>query len=460
MSFLELDLRTVLRLLVIGNLAAMAMVFSYQNTKGNADFIRLFVLGKIFQSIGWGLLSMRGEIPLWVSAHLGNPLLFIGFSFEIAALGCLCQYRDNLERLLVVWVAVGALVFWIFASTPVLMVIISGTVVAAIYGTGGLALLWAKRISSLQRLTALLFLVFSLILLIRVYYAYAETMSLLTLSKIQSVTFIGQFSLLLVGVIGFILLLKEADDQRLHENVRHEQERRILQSRFIDMLTHELRAALSVIKLSGSSLKQQLIDRPPEVSKRLINISRATDAMNSIIDRCVQMERLDQGEQPIALAPCSLCDIVAELLIVHDPNGARLRFDVPEAASVMADYQLLGVMLGNLIDNALKYAVPNTPILIDFSTEAIAGHLFGRITVENLTPPGTAPAAEQMFVRYFRGARAHEFSGTGLGLYLVRTLARLQGGDAEYQADPKGKVEISIRLPVAANSLPKSDQHE
>ena len=214
-----------------------------------------------------------------------------------------------------------------------------------------------------------------------------------------------------------------------------------------------LRAALSVIKLSGSSLKQQLVDRPPEVSKRLTNINRAADAMNSIIDRCLQLERLDQGEQPIALAPCSLRAIVAELNIVYDPNGARLRCAVPEEALVMADHQLLGVMLGNLIDNALKYASPNTEILIDYSTEVMDNHIFGRIAVKNFTPPGTAPAAEQMFVRYFRGARAHEFSGTGLGLYLVRTLARLQGGDAEYQVHSKEKVALSIRLPVAANRL-------
>jgi signal transduction histidine kinase len=453
MPFLDLDIRTILRLLVIGNLVAMSMVFSYQNTKGNADPIRLFVLGKIFQAMGWFLLSMRGELPLWVSAHLGNPLLFIGFSFEITALGGLCQHRDTLKRLLVVWVAAGSLGFWMLGSTPALMVIVSGSVVAGIYGTGGLALLWAKRISHLQRLTALLFLLFFPILLIRVYYAYTEATSLMTLSKIQSVTFIGQFSLLLVGAIGFLLLLKEADDQRLQENARREQERRILQSRFIDMLTHELRAALSVIKLSGSSLSQQLVDRPPEVSKRLTNINRAADAMNSIIDRCLQLERLDQGEQPIALAPCSLRDIVAELRGLLDPNGARLRFAVPENASVMADHQLLGIMLGNLIDNALKYASPHSAILIDYSTEVAGGHTFGRIAVENFMLPGTAPAAEQMFVRYFRGARAHEFSGTGLGLYLVRTLARLQGGDAEYQVHPKGKVVLSIRLPAAANRL-------
>jgi signal transduction histidine kinase len=451
MSFLELDIRTILRLLVIGNWVVMSMVFSYRNTQGNAGPIRLFVLGKIFQSMAWGLLSMRGEIPLWVSAHVGNPLLFIGFSFEIAALGCLCQYRDNLESLLVVWVAVGSLAFWTLATTPALMVVVSGTVVAGIYGTGGLALLWAQRISPLQRLTALLFLLFCPILLVRVYYAYAEEISLLTLSKIQSVTFLVQFSLLLVGAIGFLLLLKEADDRLLQENEHGERERRILQSRFIDMLTHELRAALSVIKLSGSSLNQQLVDRPPEVSKRLTNIGRAADAMNSIIDRCLQLEKIDQGEQPIALAPCSLLDILAELRVSYDPSGARLRFSVSEEVSVIADHQLLGVMLGNLIDNALKYAAPNTVILIDFSTEVMGDQLFGKIAVENRVLPGTAPAAEQMFVRYFRGARAHEFTGTGLGLYLVRALARLQGGDADYQAHPKGRVVIGIRLPIAAN---------
>ena len=118
---------------------------------------------------------------------------------------------------------------------------------------------------------------------------------------------------------------------------------------------------------------------------------------------------------------------------------------------MIADHQLLGVMLGNLIDNALKYATPNTAVLIDFSAEVMGDKFFGKISVENKVPPGTAPAAEQMFVRYFRGARAHEFTGTGLGLYLVRTLARLQGGDAEYQAHPNGKVVISIRLPITAN---------
>jgi signal transduction histidine kinase len=378
---------------------------------------------------------------------VGNPLLFIGFSLEIAALGRLCQYRNTLEKVLLAWVLAGSLAFWILGSTPTLLVVVSGTVVAGIYATGGLALLWAKRISHLQRLTALLFLAFFPVLLVRVYFAMAGEIALLTLSKIQSVTFIVQFSLLLVGEIGFLLLLKEADDRVLQENEQRERQRHQVQSRFVDLLTHELRAALSVIKLSGSSLKQQLVEQPPEVTKRLSNINRAADSMSGMVDRCIQLEKLDQGAHSIDPVLCSVCDIFDDLRLRHD--GTRLRITIPDDALLMADHHLLGIMLDNLIDNALKYALPNTAILISYSAVVIGSQIFGLIAVENSVAAGKAPAAEQMFVRFCRGPQAHEFSGTGLGLYLVRAFARLQGGDAEYQGSPEGKVIVSIRLPAA-----------
>ena len=75
MAFLELDIRTLLRALVIGNLVAMAMVFAYKSPGNHVVPMRLFVLSRLFQAVAFCLLSQRGEIPLWISAHLGNPLL-------------------------------------------------------------------------------------------------------------------------------------------------------------------------------------------------------------------------------------------------------------------------------------------------------------------------------------------------------------------------------------------------
>lgn len=448
-SFLELDIKTILRLFVIGNLVAAAMVFSYRTPQRNVVPVRLFVFSKVFQSLAWSLLSMRGDIPLWISAHVGNPLLYIGFCLEIAALGRLCDYRNKLESLLLVWVLAGSLAIWTLGSTPSLLVVISGTFVAGVYAIGGVALLSSRNISHLQRLTAVLFLSFVPLMLVRVYFALTGEIALLSLSKIQSLTFMFQFSLLLVSEIGFLLLLKEADDRVLQENERSRQKHFRVQSRFADLLTHELRAALSVIKLSGSSLSHQLGDQPPEVTKRLTNISRAVDSMSGMVDRCIQVDKLDQGAHTIDLVPCSLIEVIADLRAYPDPDSARLRFALPDNAQVMADRQLLAIMLDNLVDNALKYARPNTEIMIGYSVAAVGGRTIGRIAVENAVLPGNAPLAEQVFGRFCRGPQAHEFSGIGTGLYLVRAFARLQGGDAEYQATTDGKVIFSVSLPTA-----------
>lgn len=448
MAFLELDIRTLLRALVIGNLVAMAMVFAYKSPGNHVVPMRLFVASRLFQSMAFGLISLRGEIPLWVSAHLGNPLLFSGFALEMLAVTRLCESRLRLETPLALWVLAGSLAFWSLGSTPTMLVVVSSFVVAVIYAIGGVGLLAARRRSRLQGLMGVIYLVFCQLLILRSYLAQADSISVMTTHIIQSTIYIIQFSLLLVGTVGFLLLMKEADDQLLRESEQRERQRRTLQSNFIDMLTHELRAALAVVKISSSSLKRQLTDQPPEVSRRVENIGRAADSMSAIVDRCIELERLDRGEQSIHLSECVLLDVVADLDVVCGPDSPRLAIQLNDTDAVLADRHLLEVALGNLIDNALKYAVPGTPITIRCEAEPRDGQAGFRLSVDNQVEAGTAPGTEQVFVRYFRGSNAHDVSGTGLGLYLTRELARLQGGEAEYRPDGAGRVSFSIWLPA------------
>ena len=451
MSVLDLYIRTFLRLLSVGDLVAMAMVFAYRNPGNHLGPIRRFVSSRLCQALGFGLISLRGEIPLWASAHLGNPLLFCGIALEVSALGRLCYYRTRVERLLLAWVVGGSLAFWSLGDTPSLLVAISSCVVGLIYGTAGLAMYRSVKPSRLKDVTAMILLGFCPVLLIRAWLALKTgAISVMTVHTIQSVTYLIQFSLLLVGTVGFLLLMKEIDDQLLQDSERRERERRTIQSNFIDMLTHELRAALSVVKISGSSLNRRLGAQPAEVTRRLENIGRATDSMSNIIDRCIELERLDQGEQPVRLAECYLLDIVTDLDTIVGPDGERVRIDLKGTETVLADAHLLEVVLKNLIDNALKYALPDTPIRIYGWAEARDATPGFRICVANQVLAGVAPQADQMFVRFFRGANAHEFSGTGLGLYLVRKLVQLQNGDAHYEADAEGRVLISIWLPAPA----------
>lgn len=452
MSFLELDIRTFLKLLSIGNLVAMAMVFVYKSPENHVNRIRTFVFGRLFQSMGFGLISLRGAIPLWISAHLGNPFLFFGIALEMIALRRLYQSRVRVEGLLIFWVGAGSLALWRFADTPALLVVVSSFVGALLYSSSGLSLLRSAGSSRLKTLTSTIFVVFGIILAVRSYLAQADSIGGTTSHPIQSVTYIVQFSLLLVGTVGFLLLMKEADDQLLLDSERREREQRNLQSKFIDMLTHELRAALMAVKISSSSLKQQLMGQPPDVTKRVDNICSATDSMSAIVDRCREIERLDREEQSIHLSECNLLDVVMNLDRVRGPEGERLTINLGGAETVLADRQLLEVGLNNLIDNAIKYALPATPIQI-YCTAEVRNSMPGfRISVENQVAAHTAPDAAQMFVRYFRGANAHNVSGTGLGLYLTRALVRLQGGEAHYRGDAEGRVIISLCLPAPSSA--------
>ena len=447
-SFLELDILTFLRLLVIGNLVAMVMVFAYRSPGNHAAPIRFFVLARLCQSMAFLLISLRGQIPLWLSAHVGNPFLLVGFAFEILALARLCDSQPHKERLLMLWALGCSALYWILDSTPTRLVTITSLAAALIVGTGGLQLLGSSRQSMLKTLTGSFYLGYTPVLLLRGYLAQTDTISVMTVHTIQSVVYLTQFSLLLVGTVGFLLLMKEADDQLLLESERRERQRRTLQSNFIDMLTHELRAALAVVKISSSSLKRQLTDQPPELTRRVENIGRAADSMSAIVDRCIELERLDRGEQSIQLSECVLLDVVADLDVVCGPDSPRLAIQLNDTDAVLADRHLLEVALGNLIDNALKYAAPATPIGIRCDAEPRGGQAGFRLSVDNQVEPGSAPAAGQVFVRYFRGANSHDVSGTGLGLYLTRELLRLQGGEADYRADGEGRVSFGIWLPA------------
>lgn len=378
----------------------------------------------------------------------GNPLLFSGFALEMLAVARLCESRLRLEKPLALWVIAGSLVFWSLGSTPALLVVISSTVGALIYAMGGVGLLTARRKSRLQGLMGVIYLGFCPILILRSYLAQADNIAVMTTHIIQSIIYITQFSLLLVGTVGFLLLMKESDDQLLLESEQRERQRRMLQSNFIDMLTHELRAALAVVKISSSSLKRQLTDQPPEVTRRVDNIGRATDSMSAIVDRCIELERLDRGEQSIHLSECILLDVVTALDVVCGADNPRLRIELNDVDSVLADRHLLEVALGNLLDNALKYALPGTPITLRSDAEQRGGKPGFRLSVDNRVAAGSAPGAGQVFVRYFRGANAHDVSGTGLGLYLTRELARLQGGEADYRYGTNGQVSFSIWLPA------------
>lgn len=220
----------------------------------------------------------------------------------------------------------------------------------------------------------------------------------------------------------------------LEQQARTEREQREEQARFLSMLTHELKTPLAVARIS--------LDDSPLAGPQRQRIDRALANINGIIERCMVKDRLEQHKITPRLHVCKLPPLIDECVrACIDP--ARVKVSERNEAVVHTDSELLAICLANLIDNALKYSPADSPIYVGIQPDQ-AGVA---ITVRNTIGPAGVPDAQQVFTKYYRSPSALSKSGSGLGLYLTRHLAKLLGGQVTHRADGE-HVEFRLWLPA------------
>jgi PAS domain S-box-containing protein len=216
-----------------------------------------------------------------------------------------------------------------------------------------------------------------------------------------------------------------------------ERQKRLGQSKFLSMLTHELKTPLSVIRMViGSQTPSPLLIEHAE---------RAIRDMNDVIERCLQAGKLDDYEVMINAADVSIHDELNELKL-NSQNPDRLDISIAVDGLLRTDPQVLRIILANLIDNAIKYSPTDSSIKILVNNETKLTQSGMVIIFQNL--PGLAgwPDPAMVFEKYYRSKHAHHQTGSGLGLYLVSSLARLLDGEVNYVPD-NSTIRFSLWLP-------------
>ncbi len=195
------------------------------------------------------------------------------------------------------------------------------------------------------------------------------------------------------------------------------------QSQLLSMLSHELKTPLSLIRLALGSETLS-----PKVKQLAI---RSVMDMNAVIERCLQTDRLYHGRVSITWGSCKLDEVLNELC-AHSNAPERLSLNVAELPDCKTDPQILRVILSNLIDNALKYS-PATQKVRIVAMLAPHHHQGGiMITVSNPLSPTIVLDASKIFRKYYRGETAHKTTGSGVGLYLAKHLAKAIGCQLSY----------------------------
>jgi signal transduction histidine kinase len=205
-------------------------------------------------------------------------------------------------------------------------------------------------------------------------------------------------------------------------------------------LAHGLKTPLAV--LNHVACRARDLDRPDLAEA----ITQQVDRMRRQVDYHLAQARASAaGGRADARASLvtSADGLVRTMQTVHAERGVTLAVDMADALDVAVDRHDLDEMLGNVLDNACKWARARVHVhAVDGDTAATR-----RVTVDD-DGPGIAPELRAAVLR--RGVRADEAApGSGLGLAIVRDLVDLYGGALTLSASPLGGLRVELTLPAA-----------
>jgi signal transduction histidine kinase len=218
---------------------------------------------------------------------------------------------------------------------------------------------------------------------------------------------------------------------------------------FLRLASHELRGPLTVIRGYLSLILEGSVGSADETTLRpLRTVQGKVGEMDAIITQMLEAARLEDSSLLLKRERFDLTDPIMEAIGRARETG-RVKFQQPDLElPVEADRERALIILGNLIDNALKYSPAGGDVTITAAVE-------GDQVLVGIADCGIGIAEEDLgvlFTRFGRVVPAEHaaIAGTGLGLYLSRELARRLGGDVTVDSELGQGSTFTLALPLAS----------
>ncbi len=450
--------------LLIGILSALLAIMALNLISGlwlHDPLLRWFL---VFVACIWVNLICNGGFAAQylipdrpaLSDALGSLMSFLVIAASFAFYPRLFQVKPA-ERLLLntyrfgIVLALGACISWFTGHfTVVAPLIMAFALLMTGVGFWRTFLLWRVKDAG----SGLLFIA-------NLFSMFGFLIAILTVLGIYSSFYAMQYNLQ-ITTLGFVIALHLAlsernralreshrqaleDTQRAAQDVQREKQLHKRKGRFIDLIAHEYRTPLTILRTNLDILGLSKDEAQRQTSLNSMDI--AVKRLSHIFNRSQNVD--DWGglrsvrTQPVSLASL-LRALIAEVKATAGAGNHKYAFECDDnAVHVTADPALLNTALRNLFDNIKKYARPDS--VVDVRVVALAEGVAIVIANHCAATPGQSP--QRLLEKNVRGANSDGADGIGMGLYIVKKLVEDMGGTTTIRLDALERFEITLQLP-------------
>jgi two-component system phosphate regulon sensor histidine kinase PhoR len=246
---------------------------------------------------------------------------------------------------------------------------------------------------------------------------------------------------------GVLIVVKNITDESLAQQIRSE---------FVAHASHELKSPVAGLQTLASAISHAVHD-DPEIAERFSGkLVAEADRLGRLISDLLDLSRLEDPAR-VPDEPVDISDVTRAEVERVEPEAAEKAMtvdtDIAPEVWVRGDAQQLGVLVRNLLENAVRYTPEGGTLAIEVLEDRADAVI--RVTDDGVGIPLEAQA--RLFERFYRvdRARSRDRGGTGLGLAIVKHVTELHQGTVEVESELGRGSTFTVRIPAAARAEPR-----
>ena len=237
---------------------------------------------------------------------------------------------------------------------------------------------------------------------------------------------------------------------QLEETEKEKKELDTLRRDLVAWVGHDLRTPLASIRAIVEALADGLVDDPQTTRRYLLTARKDIQSLSTLIDDLFQMAQLDAGGLKLDLTNGSLADLISDTLESFSELAKRQAIQLSGKIEtgidpVVMDVQLIGRVLNNLVNNAIRYTPAGGSVFI----QAVSSQQGVQVDVIDSGKGILENDAPHIFEQFYRGekSRSRAGGGSGLGLAIARGIIEAHGGKISFTSQPGSGTSFSFSLP-------------